>query len=95
MEVDRKLVETIADLAQLDLPEAEVRDHIESMTNVLELVEQMQRIDTTGVEPVANPLDAVQRLRTDEVTEPNERDLFQSVAPQIDAGLYLVPKVIP
>ena len=95
MEVDRKLVQSIADLAQLDLPEEEVQDRIESMTNILNLVEQMQTLDTSGIEPMANPLDAVQRLRPDEVTETNERDLFQSVAPATADGLYLVPRVIP
>ncbi|RKZ38585.1 MAG: Asp-tRNA(Asn)/Glu-tRNA(Gln) amidotransferase GatCAB subunit C, partial [Gammaproteobacteria bacterium] len=55
---------------------------------------QMNSIDTTGITPLAHPLDTVARLRPDIVSETNQRDHFQSIAPQIEAGLYLVPKVI-
>jgi aspartyl-tRNA(Asn)/glutamyl-tRNA(Gln) amidotransferase subunit C len=54
----------------------------------------MQAVDTTDIEPMANPLDAVQRLRVDLVTERNQREAFQAIAPQVEQGLYLVPKVI-
>ena len=57
-------------------------------------VEQLSRVDTTGVEPLAHPLEATQRLRPDVVTETDNREVFQQVAPQTEAGLYLVPKVI-
>ena len=57
-------------------------------------VEQMNSVDTTGVVPMAHPMDAHQRLRKDEVIEGNERELFQKIAPQTASGLYLVPKVI-
>ena len=64
------------------------------MENILELADQMQSIDTTGIEPVSNPLDATQSLRPDVVTETNQRELFQSIAPATDDGLYLVPRVV-
>jgi aspartyl-tRNA(Asn)/glutamyl-tRNA(Gln) amidotransferase subunit C len=57
-------------------------------------VEQLETVDTTSVVPLAHPLDALQRLRADEVTESDQREAFQAVAPQTEAGLYLVPKVI-
>ena len=95
MEVDETVVHHIAELAQLKIDKKDVRAQMDSMTNILNLVEQMQEVDTTGIEPMANPLDAVQRLRPDKVSEPNQRDKFQEIAPIIEAGLYLVPKVIP
>ena len=61
---------------------------------ILELVDQMQAVDTSDIEPMANPLDATQLLRADEVTEGNRRDAFQAIAPAVENGLYLVPKVI-
>ena len=61
---------------------------------MLNLVDQLQAADTEGVAPMAHPLDATQRLRADEVTEPNQRESFQAIAPASEAGLYLVPKVI-
>ena len=64
------------------------------MQKIVDLAEQMQSVDTKGIEPVSNPLDATQQLRRDEVTEKNERDLYQSIAPETRDGLYLVPKVI-
>lgn len=94
MNIDRKLVETMADLAKLRLVEEDVADYIDSMTRILALVEQMQAADTEGVEPMAHPLDAIQRLRPDEVTESDQRDILQPLAPEVAEGLYLVPKVI-
>jgi len=61
---------------------------------MLELMTQMSGLNTDGVEPMAHPMDQVQRLRIDAVTETNQRDHFQQIAPQVEAGLYLVPKVI-
>ena len=58
------------------------------------LVDQMNSVDTKSIEPMAHPLEVTQRLRVDKVTETNQRDKFQSIAPNIDKGLYLVPKVI-
>ena len=62
--------------------------------NRVGLIEEMRKVDTQGIEPMAHALDLVQRLRPDEVREANQRDAYQSVAPAVDGGLYLVPKVI-
>lgn len=94
LKVDRKMVETMADLAQLRVDEKEVQGYIDSMSRILDLVEQMQAVDTTGTEPLAHPLEAVQRLRPDEVTEVDQRVRFQEIAPDIQDGLYLVPRVV-
>jgi len=94
MSLERSEVEGIAQLARLKIEAADIDSYATGLNNILNLVDQMQAVDTTGVEPLANPLDAVQRLRVDEVTEANQRELFQTLAPQAEAGLYLVPKVI-
>lgn len=87
-------VEKIASLARLAVDEADIPVYTHNLSSILHLVEQMNAVDTTGVEPMAHPLDRPQRLRADEVTEPDQRELFQSIAPQTEAGLYLVPRVI-
>ncbi len=87
-------VEKIAHLARLEIAQADIPEYVRNLGNILDLVEQMNGVDTAGVVPMAHPLDAVQRLRTDEVTEENQRDRFQSVSPQVENGLFLVPKVI-
>lgn len=94
MSLERSEVENIAQLARLKIEQDDVESYAKSLNNILNLVDQMQAIDTEGVEPLANPLDATQRLRVDEVTEPNQREHFQQLAPLKEAGLYLVPKVI-
>jgi aspartyl-tRNA(Asn)/glutamyl-tRNA(Gln) amidotransferase subunit C len=94
MEVDDAVVKSIAQLAQLELKPKDIQENIDSMASILNLVDQMQTVDTSGIEPMAHPLDAVQRLREDEVSEPNQQELFQSIAPATENGLYLVPKVI-
>ena len=94
MSLTKKDVENIAHLARLAIDDADIPNYANNLSNILELVEQMNAIDTTDVEPMAHPLDAVQRLRNDEVTEQNQREHFQQVAPLTEAGLYLVPKVI-
>ena len=87
-------VRKISSLARLDLSEDEAEATRDKLNGILELVEQMQAVDTTGVEPMSHPQDVAQRLREDAVTETDRRDAFQRVAPQTEAGLYLVPKVI-
>ncbi|MEK8019154.1 MAG: Asp-tRNA(Asn)/Glu-tRNA(Gln) amidotransferase subunit GatC [Candidatus Parabeggiatoa sp.] len=87
-------VEKIAHLARISLSEQDIPLYTHHLSNILDLVEQMNCIDTTGITPMAHPLDAVARLRPDCVKETNQRDHFQSIAPQVEAGLYLVPKVI-
>ena len=94
MSLERSEVENIAQLARLKVESDQVSKYADSLNNILNLVDQMQAVDTEGVEPLANPLDATQRLRADEVSEPNQREHFQKIAPLAEAGLYLVPKVI-
>ena len=94
MSLERTDVEKIAHLARLAVSEQELDSVAGDLSNILELVEQMNAVDTTGVEPMAHPLHMVQRLRADEVSESDQRDHFQSIAPQTEEGLYLVPRVI-
>lgn len=94
MSLSRSDVEKIAHLARLQIDETDIPLYAKNLSNILGLVEQMSAIDTAGVEIMAHPLDARQRLRPDEITETDQRALFQSIAPQVEAGLYLVPKVI-
>ena len=94
MNLDRAEVEKIATLARLAIKEENIAEYTENLSNILDLVDQMQAEDTENVEPLAHPLEAVQRLRLDEVSEPDQREHFQSIAPETEAGLYLVPKVI-
>lgn len=94
MSVSLSDIEKIAELARLRLEEHTLAEVTQSITDILALVDQMQAVDTRDIEPMANPQDAVQRLRADAVTEPNERAAFQKIAPAVEDGLYLVPKVI-
>ncbi len=94
MSLDKDDIEKIAHLARLGINDADVPDYARNLSNILELVEQMSAVDTHGVAPMAHPLDAQQRLRTDEVTETNQREQLQANAPQVEAGLFLVPQVI-
>lgn len=94
MRLERSEVEKIAHLARLAVNEQDIPAYTKDLSNILELVDQLNAVDTAGVTPMAHPLDATQRLRADEVTEKDQRELFQSIAPQTEAGLYLVPKVI-
>ncbi len=87
-------VEKIAHLARLNLSAADKILYTSQLSNILDFAAQMDKIDTSQVEPLAHPLDLSQRSRRDEVTEANQRDQFQALAPQVKAGLYLVPKVI-
>lgn len=87
-------VRKIAHLARLGILDKDIPAYASNLSRILDLVEQMNAVDTRGVEPMAHPLDAGQRLRADEVTEADQRDHFQKIAPQVEAGLYLVPKVI-
>jgi len=94
MALDKTEVEKIAHLARLHISDAEADEVTSRITDILALIDQMQSVDTDAVEPLAHPLDMVQRLRKDEVTETNRRDELQSLAPESQDGLYLVPKVI-
>ena len=93
--MDRDSVAAIAHLARLTLGEAELAAYPESLTRILALVGELDRADTAGVTPMAHPLAGLsQTLRPDKVTEHDERDRYQANAPRVEAGLYLVPKVI-
>ena len=94
MALDRSDVEKIAHLARLGLNDADIPRTTEALNSILGLIDQMQAVDTTGIEPLAHPLEASQRLRADVVTETNHREAYQSIAPAVEDGLYLVPKVI-
>ncbi len=94
MSLEKADVEKIAHLARLKIEAEDIPLYTRHLSGILELVERMNRVDTVGVEPMAHPLKMSQRLRPDEVTESNQRDKFQQIAPQVEAGLYLVPKVI-
>ena len=94
MALDRSDVDKIAHLARLAVADA-VKDRLAAdLSNILALMEQMDTVDTAGVGPMAHPLNMVQRLREDVPTEPDQRTRFQTIAPQTEDGLYLVPKVI-
>ena len=87
-------VKRVAKLARLGLTEAETTETLTQLNSILGLVDQMQQIDTNGVAPLAHPLELKQTLRADAVTETDQRAKFQAIAPQADAGLYLVPRVV-
>lgn len=94
MAVDRSDIVKLGELARLQISEETIDEVTRRLGDVLALVDQLQAADTDAVSPMAHPMDAVQRLRADEVTEPNQRDTFQAIAPATEDGLYLVPKVI-
>ena len=87
-------VRAIADLARIELAEAEAAALQQQLNGILAMVDEMLAVDTAGIEPMAHPQDASQRLREDVVTEGDEHALFQSIAPQVEDDLYLVPRVI-
>ncbi|NQZ33201.1 MAG: Asp-tRNA(Asn)/Glu-tRNA(Gln) amidotransferase subunit GatC [Oceanospirillaceae bacterium] len=94
MALDKSDVDKIAHLARINIEEQDTQAYLQNITSILGLFDQMQEVDTTDVEPLAHPMDAIQRLRADDITEKNQRELLQSVAPAIEDGLFLVPKVI-
>ena len=94
MALDKSELEKIAHLARLHITKAESEEVMLRITDILALIDEMQSINTNDVAPLAHPLDLLQRLRTDEITERDFRDELQSLAPEAQEGLYLVPKVI-
>ncbi|HSN71040.1 MAG TPA: Asp-tRNA(Asn)/Glu-tRNA(Gln) amidotransferase subunit GatC [Steroidobacteraceae bacterium] len=95
MSLTRKDVDAIAHLARLAITEDEMPVYVDSLSKILSFVEQLSAAETAAIQPMAHPLaDQVQRLRDDEVTERDARDRYQHNAPSVEAGLYLVPKVI-
>ena len=87
-------VKRIAMLARIEVTDSESEQILEQLGGIFKLIEQMQSVDTAGIEPMAHAQDLVARLRPDTVTETDEHELFQSIAPEVEADLYLVPKVI-
>jgi aspartyl-tRNA(Asn)/glutamyl-tRNA(Gln) amidotransferase subunit C len=94
MAIRQNDIEKIAELARIRLSDEEIGQVTARITEILHMVDRLQAVDTCDVEPMANPLDAIQRLRPDEITQGNRRDAFQAIAPAIENGLYLVPRVI-
>jgi aspartyl-tRNA(Asn)/glutamyl-tRNA(Gln) amidotransferase subunit C len=94
MAIKQNDIEKIAELARIRISADEIGQVTQRITEILQMVDRLQAVDTSNVEPMANPLDATQRLRADEVTQGNRRDAFQAIAPAVEKGLYLVPKVI-
>ena len=94
MSISKAEIEKIASLSRLKVSEAEAAQLTERIGNILAMVDTMQAVDTSSIEPMANPMDASQRLRADKVTETNQRERFQQIAPATEDGLYLVPRVI-
>lgn len=94
MSLESSDIKRIAHLARIEINDAEADATLYKLSGILNLIEQMQAVDTAGIEPMSHSQDVVQRLRDDAVTEVNQRELFQSIAPAVENGLYLVPKVI-
>jgi len=87
-------VKAIAHLARLEISNTDINNYTDSLSSILDLVAQMNSVNSDDVKPMAHPMDVSQRLRIDEVREENQREHFQAIAPQTEDGLYLVPKVI-
>ena len=87
-------VKRIAQLARIEVTDAQAEQVLGQLQGVFALIEELQSVDTRGIEPMSHAQDVTLRLREDEVTETDNRERFQAVAPRVDAGLYLVPKVI-
>jgi aspartyl-tRNA(Asn)/glutamyl-tRNA(Gln) amidotransferase subunit C len=94
VQIDTDLVKNVALLAQLKIEEDQLPNTIKDLNQILSLADQMQDIDTAGIEPMSNPLDAVQTLRSDVVTELDHRESYQESAPLVERGYYLVPRVV-
>lgn len=87
-------VKRIAHLARIAVSEEEAEATLVKLSGILGLIEEMQAVDTSGIAPMSHSQDVTQRLREDAVTESDQRELLQSIAPAVENGLYLVPKVI-
>lgn len=94
MNIERHEIEKLATLARIAIDDSTINQVSERLGSVLELVDQLQAADTSGVDPMSHPMQATQRLRDDEVNELNQREALQAAAPDTEDGLFLVPKVI-
>ena len=87
-------VTQIAHLARLGIDKQDIDSYTKDLSSILDLMTQMSELNTDNVDPMAHPMDQVQRLRVDTISEHNNREKFMSIAPQAEAGFYLEPKVI-
>ncbi len=94
MSLQQSEIRTIARLARLTVREEQIPEYQQALGNILGLVEQMQAVNTDGIEPLAHPLEIGARLRPDAVSETDQREKFQQIAPETENGFYLVPRVI-
>ena len=94
MSLTLEQVRRVAHLARIEVSDAEARSTLGHLNGIFTLIEEMQAVDTHGIEPMAHAQDLAQRLREDRVTETDQRPAFQAIAPETEASLYLVPKVI-
>jgi aspartyl-tRNA(Asn)/glutamyl-tRNA(Gln) amidotransferase subunit C len=94
MSLSPEQIRQVAQLARLQLAPEQTEHYARQLSNILAMVDRLSRADTEGVAPMAHPLDMVQRLRPDVVTETNQREALQAIAPQVSDGVYLVPRVI-
>lgn len=94
MSLSADQVKQVAHLARLEIKDEQVAQYADQLSRILDMVDQLQQADTKGVAPMAHPLSMVQRLRPDEVTQLDQREHFPSMAPAVEDGLFLVPKVI-
>ena len=94
MSITKSAVERVAHLARIHIEPADIDKYTLDLSQILDLVEQMNAVPTSEVEPLAHPQDIELRLRPDQVTEVDSRERFQAVAPAAERGLYLVPKII-
>lgn len=94
MKLNVEELHKVAHLARLSIHSKDEESYSQALSNILNLVDEMQSIDTQGVQPMTHPMDAMQRLRKDEVTETDQRDYLQQLAPATENSLYLVPRVV-
>ncbi|UYF98572.1 MULTISPECIES: Asp-tRNA(Asn)/Glu-tRNA(Gln) amidotransferase subunit GatC [unclassified Halomonas] len=94
MALEESHVRRAAHLARLAISDDQAGRFVDDLSRILDMVDQLQQVNTDGVAPLAHPLDATQRLRADEVTDSNQRDEYQRCAPAVEDGLYLVPRVV-
>ncbi len=94
MSVTKEDIKKIAHLSRIGINDAQIEQLDHDLNHILEMASKMNNVDTASVEPLAHPMDTTQPQRKDVVTETNQRELFQSIAPQVHSGLYIVPKVI-
>ena len=94
MSIKKSEIAYISSLSKLKMEDIEIDNFTSQISDILEMIQQLEKVDTDGIEPMAHPLNMKQRLRMDEVTEENQRDLYQENAVEVEQGFYKVPKVI-